>query len=777
MGPETASIENDRDFERAVRQIAQALWPNFTQEGPIVLEERERDGVFITEETINIIEATTSRRQDKAKQDIQKSVALARRLRSRYPGRAVRIWFITQDEPTADQNKIAEKINEFTVLTRSYHTFRAQLFDVHTYRTARRNYPFGSARDLRSNNYVMDNSAYVEMGLLSRTDQQPYTISKLSSDIGRGAIRRVVLLGDYGTGKSMTMRQIYLELDNAFQRQQINRFPIFLNLRDHSNQTDPVEVLERHARLLGIGERASHLVRAWRAGYTVLLLDGFDELSSAGWLQFNRQLRQIRYSTVEVIRRFIIDTPPDTPIIIAGRGSYFDSEEECLRAFGISTFQPVVLTLNEFNEEQIRSFLSKYEFRGVVPDWMPVRPLLLGYLLVRRFLNSDLTAHAVSPGKGWHMLLDQICAREATTHAHVDANTIRSILEWLGSLARAKGTITSPFSPADLTEAFRVVVGIEPDQAAETLLLRLPGLASGFGLGQEQRAFIDEDLANAAAGGDVAKFILNPFQPPTPTLLKTIECLSDVGLQVCAAHLQDKDIPEAQLGVAERKALELGQGEPPSHALAFDVFRVANELDFSVAEDSQFSILRQVFVESLDLTDIEANYSHVVFRECVFRNVYLSPEMRHDNLLPHFEDCEIEYLDGRSSANDLPKDKFKETKCNQFGGAFSTTAAVLATDLSDHIKVLLITLRKLFVQKGAGRKKSSFFRGMPEKNHALVSEILALLRKHEFAYPTHKGKEEEIWSPNRKMGARVNAILQAPTTSKDALIEELRRSK
>ena len=48
--------------------------------GAITLEGRERDGIFETEECVHLLEATTSRRLDKAKQDVGKLAALVSRL-------------------------------------------------------------------------------------------------------------------------------------------------------------------------------------------------------------------------------------------------------------------------------------------------------------------------------------------------------------------------------------------------------------------------------------------------------------------------------------------------------------------------------------------------------------------------------------------------------------------------------------------------------------------------------------------------------------------------
>ena len=60
---------------------------------------------------------------------------------------------------------------------------------------------------------------------------------------------------------------------------ELSTFPVFVNLRDHYGQTDPAEILHRHARNVGF-DKPSHLVRAWRAGFVHLSMDGFDEITA-----------------------------------------------------------------------------------------------------------------------------------------------------------------------------------------------------------------------------------------------------------------------------------------------------------------------------------------------------------------------------------------------------------------------------------------------------------------------------------------------------------------
>jgi hypothetical protein len=52
--------QNDNDFENEVRRIARAKWPSAQFSGAQMLDGRERDGIFETEDSVHFVEATVS---------------------------------------------------------------------------------------------------------------------------------------------------------------------------------------------------------------------------------------------------------------------------------------------------------------------------------------------------------------------------------------------------------------------------------------------------------------------------------------------------------------------------------------------------------------------------------------------------------------------------------------------------------------------------------------------------------------------------------------------
>ncbi len=285
---------------------------------------------------------------------------LASKLQRGSSHKAVRCWLVTRDEPTADQRKAAERHKSF-LTELSFSQFQSRLIDVRMYLTARENYAFGSVRDPVTGSPMLK-AEYVPLALAELGQPTVRTPDELAKLLAEG--RRVVLLGDYGAGKSMTLRYIHRSLATRYYKGQSPQFPVHLNLRDHYGQTDPAEILERHARTIGF-EHPAHLVRAWRGGYVLLLLDGFDEVTGLSIQGLWRKLRDNRYRAMEPIRRLMSEHPAGLGLAIAGRAHFFDTDAERRAALG--TTNTMELSLNEFTDEQVQQYLKDTATRRRCP--------------------------------------------------------------------------------------------------------------------------------------------------------------------------------------------------------------------------------------------------------------------------------------------------------------------------------------------------------------------------------------------------------------------------
>lgn len=511
MSPQEQQI----DFENEVRRIARAKWPTAAYSGAAILDGRERDGIFETEDSVHFVEATISSGAGKAREDTKK---MFRAIVEHNKKGSLKVgvgWFVTKAEPTADQRKEVAEHGKGQVKAVSFAQLQQSLIDVRGYLAARRNHAFGSVQAFSSRAKDPEVS-FVEMGLSSLSGNVTFLVQEIIDEALSGS--HFAITGHYGAGKSMTLREIFLRLEERYIRGSISNFPVYINLREHSGQRDPVEILERHARSNGF-ESPSALIRAWRAGFVVLLIDGFDEIASLGVQGSWKKLRELRMRSLEGVRKLIRESG-NLGVVVTGRAHYFEDEKELTSALGLRN--PRVLAIDEFNPEQVKNFLTRFSHSSTrpLPDWLPTRPLLLGYLASKGLLSAlSEESTDVDVVEGWDYLLTRIYEREEGIETNLDGATLRQILERVATVARISEDGLGPISRKDLFAAFSEVCGYEPDEQGMLAIQRLPGLGI-YRAEDESRCFVDKELAEVCGGSELARFMSNPYEAAKSPLWK-----------------------------------------------------------------------------------------------------------------------------------------------------------------------------------------------------------------------------------------------------------------
>lgn len=743
------------------------MWPEARFQGASLLEQRERDGIFVTADAVNVIEVTASRDKAKAKKDGEKLRTATQALSRKYPYRSIKGWFITLHEPTADQRDVIRRLGTPAVVALSFSQFRSLLVDASAYLTARSQYPFGSARGLAEGS--TDPGPYIDLDIaVSHRSSELWDVDRILTELISGT--RSVLLGDYGAGKSMTLRECFLRLAARY-RDGATEFPIYLNLRDHWGQNRASEALTRHAENVGF-ESPAQLVRAWRSGYAVVLLDGFDELASVNWVGRSDRLKEARRRAVQLVRTFVEESPAHVGIAIAGRQHYFDSEDERLEALGLPPSAPQLI-LNDFTAEQVGRYLKHQGWQGQIPEWLPARPLLLGYLAARRLLQEVLEVDgAVTPAAGWDELLERICHREARIEAGLSGNTVRQIIERVATYARDTSSGLGPLDDEQIHQAFTQVTGVAPDEAALVLLQRLPGLGvismndaagpvNGADLGG--RGFIDDSLADVARSGDTLSLARDPFNiAPGVDPLNWQVLLGPLGVEVLALRWIRSAAQEALLGVSIRRALEQSWV-----GLASDLVRLVLSLGAHV--DLSGIYVADVWIPELDLADSQGGLAGVEFQSCVIQTIRLEPGSDpHD--LPRFINCNVGLIEGLASHAELPPGVFDGgTEIDEFGEPAQTTSAYLDLPLPLPTRVALTILKKLYLQRGMGRREAALYRGLDDAGRRYVADVVDILSQ-EGLMVLSRAAAERIWLPVRGEAHRVRRLLAAPTGSTDSAL-------
>lgn len=774
-------------FEEQVRRIARELFPQGNAFGPVIIDGRERDGVINTGENIHIIEATCLPTKKKAHDDLEKSIVLKRELSREYTDHNFRIWLITEKDPTADQMTEAEEARKKArcpVTALSISAFQQRLVNAASYLSARENYPFGSVRypDPSSPNKTVSKYEFVPIDLIDSQDRSivtPASLAQLTqSDPGISFI-----MGDFGAGKSMTMRHIFFDAQAIYLTNKSHRFPVFLNLRDHVGQDEPSSSLFDHGTRIGFSN-PEQLVRAWRAGFVHIFLDGFDEIASSRFRSGSLGLRAVRRNAMTRVRKFIEQHPSDeSNLLISGRENYFGSPDEMIQSLGISGRKYRILTLNDFTLEQVQVYLKRLGLAAdMIAEWLPFRPLLVGYLAKRGILQGDTALGSLSRAEGWDFLLDQICEREGRQIQDLGGQTdqVRRYIDRLATRSRATTSGRGPLSSNDMTELFRQVFPSSPDEAAQQLLLRMAGMtgaAVDAGMvstssdEQDSREFIDDDLVDVARAGDVCRFIAYPYDENLVELFSDRSCtttMGDLGIEVAAFKLGNA--PAGQLSTALRLA---ANHEAPS--LAFDILRIMQILgrDLSTTGGTEKIVIENGYIPTLEMSS-SGDFSSLYLHECIVGRVEIDDDPA-SITGPILRECFIEEVHGVSGnfervSHILPS----SNEIGSFKNDGIANSDLRKQSIPDGVRVLISSLRKLFLQSGSARKENAFPRGLNDAEKAYVSDVLDLISSHGFAV-AQRNRGPILWIPNRAKRKEAISITESPNQTDNALLDDVRR--
>ena len=735
-------------FEQEVRATARALWDLPPGEGAAeFINNDEIDCVCRTEELVHLIECTTERRMQKFREQVSKLINAKRYLEK--SGETVKMRIVTKHEPTPQQRSQARS-EGITAL--SHGEFKKALLDSQRYLEARWDYRFGSATDPEGGSSLLPEEEYVEQPLTRMLSNVSYSIKDICSLLREG--RTILLIGPFGAGKSLTVREVFRHLRRDYYRDRTEQTPVAINLRDHWGQPHVDEVLRRHANMVGF-DHPSQLVRSWNAGQILPLLDGFDELASPVMMMKKDAIRKSREKALQVIKAFMSDAQGKSGVLLAGRDNYFDSIKEARQLMRLPS-DSIVIEVGEFSEEQTIRYLRKKNVAHELPSWLPRKPLLLGYLASQGLLEDVVSIEGDGGAAlAWDQFLDRICQREADLSADIDSDAVRLLLEELATRARSGARAAGPLSDSDIADAYKRITGYEPLEAARTLLQRLPGLTARD---QEagMRSFVDNEMMEALQAGSVSRFVHSPYQDIGVRNLSYP--LTAFGCSVANHLASSQGVKDTQFSIAAREAVH--RWSDPTLALD-SLLAGASSLGDS-AFDAQGLRISEGLADVIDMEDRPV--MNLTLSGCMIDRVRFDTN-RSDI---KFTRCQIIRLEGIAGALALPDD-FDSCDIDQFDDRH-TNAAIVRSGLPDSIKVLLVMIRKLFLQRGRGRVESALFRGVDESLQAYVGPVRDLLVSEGIVF-SHTTGRQTIWHGNRVQRTRMLKILERPKNSADPLVQ------
>lgn len=172
------------------------------------------------------------------------------------------------------------------------------------------------------------------------------------------------------------------------------------------------------------------------------------------------------------------------------------------------------------------------------------------------------------------------------------------------------------------------------------------------------------------------------------------------------------------------------------------------------------------WVETLRLDEPKAHLGGAEVVGCAIGVLELPPDGMPASSLPTFRSCQIASVQGRLSERDLPEERFIDCEFEQFDDSAANTTAALSLSLPLPQRLALWVLKKLFVQRGRGRKVEALYRGLDQDGRSLVPAVLQVLAGHGFVFPAHSGNQA-LWIPRRGMRSRVASMMEGPTTCTD----------
>ena len=324
-------------------------------------------------------------------------------------------YIVLGEEPTETMVTTGNGIN---VKVQSYNTFTKQFLDYATYAFIRIQKVFGSSVNPLSGE--PDNYDYTPVVYENTRTKKNVSLGEIAKYLLAG--RRLILLGNYGTGKSRCLRELF----NSLIKRQLNRvsYPIAINLKENWGIQRADEIIRRHFGSMGLTQYEDSVIKILDKDNFIFLLDGFDEVGAQIWSDDSSKLKQIRASALSAVKDLIQKTT--SPIIISGREHYFNSNEEMFEAIGLKSSETEILRCkDEFTVEEMNNYLKNLAITTDIPIWLPRRPLICQIInSLEKEKIKNMFVNSYSASEFWDTLILSICDREAKISPLLDSKNI-----------------------------------------------------------------------------------------------------------------------------------------------------------------------------------------------------------------------------------------------------------------------------------------------------------------------------------------------------------------
>lgn len=730
-----------QDVEREVKKIAESMWG--------VKPESERETGVKCDAILRLkpnywILIEVSKLDDLAK--LRDDISKLNLIRSTQMGKGIfcECYFVTSGE----HSSLVESGREANVEVHDLNSFASKFIGASQYVSERTKMPFGSAVDPDTGS--IDLHDYAQIGYVDDHGRR-YSIQEIAVELKRGS--HVVLLGEFGTGKSRCVMEVFRNLTH----ENPTFPPIAINLRDNWGLRKHHLILGNHLDGLGLGEFSDALVRSLHRGNHVILLDGFDEIGSQSWSGDAKRLTEIRKKSLEGVRD-LIGNIKNAGLLMVGREHYFATSEEMAECLGLNLAHVLILKCpEEFSDTELADYISKNTSLEAVPEWMPRKPLIC-QLLARLPAADVKRLETGSDGEVefFESVFDAICARETKIHPTIYKESLKGILLLLSQQTRALPSNDERMSTEDINQAFYSVTGSPPIDESALLLQRLPYLGRA-GSGGTDRIFIDDYAKNGLRALALVQSIRSNQREIGNQ--RWLQALDAFGLRVF--HAKGGTNSDAERFM--KSCMNHGNSQVACDFVAAKLLASDGVCDFNglSLSDGRIKIIAFVDVEvrNLNLTGVEIE--EISFESATFSGV-------------RFEFCIIDCVKGMGGIDKLPG-VFSNCEVGVFDKAL-TIARISELSLTAQQKTLMAIVKKLFFQPGAGRKEEALLRGAEKYwNLAAANAAIHYMESNGLVIKT-KGTHGTVYVPKWKHRPRMAKLLEMQTGCGDELWELVGRA-
>lgn len=688
-----------------------------------------------------VIEITEQNDLDKVRQGVTR-LTLARQTLSS-EGVLARGYIVLTKTPT---QSMIDAANAAKITVTSVSQFAAIFFEFERYRSSRMLASFGSSIDPLTGE--IDTIEYVPVKYERVSGGSELSVVEIADLLISG--KNIVLLGEYGSGKSRCIRQIFTYMSENWDL--TFRFPLAVNLRECWGLDRGDEIIRRAFYALGLDDMAPSAVRAFNRDSLVFLLDGFDELGSQSWSTDESRLRQLRARALMGVKSIV--EKKGSGCLVAGREHYFSSNEEMLTSLGMPQDTIIIKAKDEFTDDELEAYFDAAGLIMDLPSWLPKKPLICQTIaLLTDDELGDMFGINSEGVEFWNHFIKVVCQRDARINTFFDAGTIYRVFVALSRITRRRPANIGPISQRDLQDAFEAVVGQLPVEEASVMLQRLPSLGR-IGAESQDRQFVDMFILDGLRAKDIAGFPeLEEGQRQVAFADAWLNPLAELGQSILAVDIAGREEAFRQIAV---RALA-GQNATLAADIVCGISRISNG-----GVDMQGMELRGGAFTVLDLY------------ETALKNIAISEATIEHLILPNsppigvrIEKTLVEKVSGAASFSGLPN-WVKLDLVDQFDSV-QTVAQIRKAGLSPAHEILVTILKKTFKQKGAGRKEEALLRGFGGgASKKIASGVLGLLLR-EGVLEKHKGDEGWIYGPIRSQTARISSLLDQLRSSTDLL--------